>query len=220
MYDWKMSLYWFLPIKIQEIILSYYARYLDNIYYSSEYYKWKEKFDQWKGWSLSQIKTWQNNQLQYILDVAATQVPYYKKHWQNISWKQITSIEDLSRLPLLEKQAIRQNELAFINENIKIKNLWMEKTSGSTGTSLHIYWPLDMLPKWWAITEVMIREVAGVSQKLPRAMLGGRPIVAGKTNSPLYWRYNRRWKQLYLSSFHVSDKTSSEYIDAILRYDY
>ena len=61
-----------------------------------------------------------------------------------------------------------------------------------------------MLPKWWALTEVMVRNVVGVGQDVPRAMMGGRPIVKGNSKQPPYWRFNRRWKQLYLSSYHVS----------------
>ena len=78
---------------------------------------------------------------------------------------------------------------------------------------------MSMVPQWWAIMEVMVRYVAGVSQKMPRAMMGGRPIVPGDTNKPPYWRFNRHWQQLYLSSYHVSKKTSSGYIAALKKYE-
>jgi phenylacetate-CoA ligase len=122
-------------------------------------------------------------------------------------------------LPLLEKESIRQHEYAFVVEGKNNKELWIEKTSGTTGTSLKIYWPMSMVPQWWAVMEVMIRYVAGVAQEIPRAMLGGRPVVPGDMNKPPYWRFNRRWQQLYLSSYHVSKKTSSGYITALKKYD-
>ena len=125
---------------------------------------------------------------------------------------------DLHVLPTLDKQAIRQNELQFIVEGINPKSLWMDKTSGTTGTSLEVYWRRSMLPKWWALAEVMVRNVAGVGQDMPRAMMGGRPIVKGNAKQPPYWRFNRRWRQLYLSSYHVSRKTAPSYVDAIRRY--
>jgi phenylacetate-CoA ligase len=72
-----------------------------------------------------------------------------------------------------------------------------------------------MLPQWWALTEVMVRNVVGVGQKIPRAMMGGRPVVPGKTRRPPYWRFNRNWNQLYLSSYHVSRATAQSYAEAI-----
>jgi phenylacetate-CoA ligase len=64
----------------------------------------------------------------------------------------------------------------------------------------------------------MVRYPAGVAQEIPRAMMGGRPIVRGDTASPPYWRFNRRWKQLYLSSYHVSKNTAAGYISALKKY--
>jgi phenylacetate-CoA ligase len=46
-------------------------------------------------------------------------------------------------------------------------------------------------------------------------MLGGRPIVPGAAKEPPFWRYNRFWKQLYLSSYHVSKKTAPSYVSAL-----
>jgi phenylacetate-CoA ligase len=75
-----------------------------------------------------------------------------------------------------------------------------------------------MLPKFCAVMEVMGRNVAGVAQNMPRAMIGGRPIVSGATCNPPYWRFNRRWRQLYLSSYHISTRTASDYVKAIHDY--
>ncbi|MGH7793416.1 MAG: hypothetical protein ACREQ2_00720 [Candidatus Binatia bacterium] len=117
-------------------------------------------------------------------------------------------------MPILDKQTIRQNERAFIVDGLSPKSLWLEKTSGSTGTALHIYRPVSMYPKWWALYE-MCRNAAGVGRNIPYATLGGRPVVRGDTKRPPYWRYNRRWQQLYLSSYHVSRKTASQYLAAV-----
>ena len=75
-----------------------------------------------------------------------------------------------------------------------------------------------MLPWWWALHEVRVRRWAGVSQQLPRAMIGGRPIIRGDTARPPFWRYNRHWRQLYMSSYHISPATAPHYIAAMQRY--
>src|SRR5262249_10359226 len=87
-----------------------------------------------------------------------------------------------------------------------------------TGTALRIYWPVSMLPQWWALVEVTVRNVAGVGQDVPRAMMGGRPVVRGDARHPPYWRFNRRWRQLYLSSYHGSRASASGYVEALRRH--
>jgi len=213
-----MQLYWRLPVFFQEAALSAYAMYLDRLYYGRGYEAWRQQFERWKTWSRADAESWQNHQLQSLVQLAATKVPYYREQWRNINWRALQSIAELQLLPSVEKQAIRQNEQAFLLDGIDPKSLWMEKTSGTTGTSLRIYWPLSMLPKWWALTEVMVRNAAGVGQEFPRAMMGGRPIVRGDTGRPPYWRFNRHWRQLYLSSYHVSRETAPEYIEALRQY--
>ncbi len=218
-YNWKMYFYWRLPVWVQEATLSLYARYLDKAYYGPGYEKYKQWLMSLENWPKSCVDDWKNQRLQYLVKLAANRVPYYRKSWKGRDWKSIRSETDLNILPLLEKQSIRQNENTFIVDGQDPKSLWVSKTSGTTGTSLRIYWPKSMLPKWWAIMEVMVRHVAKVGQDIPRAMMGGRPIIRGDTSHSPYWRFNRRWKQLYFSSYHVSRRTAPEYVAALKKYD-
>lgn len=218
MHDWKMELYWRLPVPLQEAALSWYAGYLDRMYYGDGYESWRRQYRQWQRWSRDEAEAWQARQLQAMVHVAASRVPYYRSGWRDLDWRSIRSATDLPRLPLLDKHSIRQNEQQFLADGIERKSLWAQKTSGTTGTSLTIYWPKRMLRQWWALTEVMVRNIAGVGQDLPRAMIGGRPVVKGNTAAPPFWRFNQRWKQLYLSSYHVSRETAPAYVAALRRY--
>jgi phenylacetate-CoA ligase len=216
--DWKMEVYGRLPVFLQEAALSLYAGHLDRLYYGPKYAEWRDQFRDWRAWPRARIDAWQDERLARIVELAATRVPYYRSAWRDVEWKSARSTATLSVLPLLDKQAIRRNEAAFLVDGVDPRRLWVEKTSGTTGTSLRCYWPLSMLPAWWALYEVTVREVAGVGQPIPRAMMGGRPVVRGDARRPPYWRYNRRWRQLYLSSYHVSLSTALGYSRAIRRY--
>ena len=217
-YDWKMELYWRLPVFLQEAGLGIYAGRLERIYYGPGYEEWYERFKIWKAWSATQALAWQSEQLQSIVTLAATRVPYYSEKWKETDWRSVRSPGDLPLLPLLDKQSLRQNEQAFLAAGLDASSLWMDRTSGTTGTALTIYWPLSGLPKWWALNEVMVRNAVGVGQEIPRAMMGGRTIVRGNASQPPYWRFNRRWRQLYLSSYHVSRDTARDYAEAIHQY--
>jgi phenylacetate-CoA ligase len=213
-----MELYWRLPVRLQEATLAAYARHLDGLYYGSDFESWRRHFEAWKDWSAADIEAWQRRQLTEIVNLAGDSIPYYREAWRNQDWKRFHDAKDLGLLPLLDRQSIRRNERSFVVEGLDPKSLWVEKTSGTTGTSLRIYWPTEMLPRFYAITEVMIRNPAGVGQGIPRAMMGGRPIVRGSAASPPYWRFNRRWRQLYLSSYHVSRTSAPGYIAALRHY--
>lgn len=217
-HNWKMELYWRLPIFLQNAAVSIYAIYLERLYYGSEYEEWCRYFRNGQNWSRSDFGAWQNERLQSIIELAALQVPHYRDKWQKVDWRSARTVNDLHILPLLEKQSLRGNEQDFLVEGLNPKSLWMDRTSGSTGTALKIFWPNSMLPKWWALMEVMVRNVAGVGQHLPRSMMGGRPVVRGNTSQPPYWRFNKRWRQLYLSSYHVSRETTHSYVAAIREY--
>ncbi len=217
-YDWKQELYWRLPVRLQEVALSLFARRLDKIYYGKGYEEWRQWLMGWESWSPSYIQEWESQQLQYIVKTAAEKVPYYCESWKGLDWRAIETGKDLHLVPTLEKQSIRHNERSFIANKQNPKLLWVEKTSGTTGSSLKVYWPFSMVPKFMALLEVVVRNVSGVKQEMPRAMMGGRPIIRGNTSQPPFWRFNRRWKQLYLSSYHVSKINAEGYVAALKKY--
>jgi phenylacetate-coenzyme A ligase PaaK-like adenylate-forming protein len=213
--DWRMKLYWRLPVFVQETALSLYARYLDHLYYGPGYDAALGAFKTLQTASPGEVAEWQSARLRRLIRLAATQVPYYRDNWRALDWQSVHSPAALHLLPRLDKQALRCHETSFLVDGINARSLWMEKTSGTTGTALRLYWPKSMLPQWWALVEVAIRNIAGVARELPRAMMGGRTIVHGATESAPYWRYNRRWRQLYLSSYHVSRSSAAGYIEAM-----
>ena len=213
-HDWKMEIYWRLPVSLQEIAVSMHARSLEGLYFGPGYSDWRKQFSAWASWSQTEAKAWQTQRLRYLVGLAAKRVPYYRRHWRGTKWESVQSPADLHILPLLDKHAVRQNEHEFIVDGQDLNSMRPEWTSGSTGTALCIRRSASMYPKWWAIYE-MCRNVAGVGREIPYATLGGRPVVPGYTTQPPYWRYNRRWHQLYLSSYHVSHETASQYVTAM-----
>jgi phenylacetate-CoA ligase len=216
--DWKITVYHRLPVVLQESALWLYASYLNRLYYGRGFAAARDEFAALQHSAAAVAADWQDRRLRALVELAATRVPYYRARWAGLDWRAVRRAADLVILPRLDKQTLRQNESSFIAEGVAQKSLWREKTSGSTGTSLTIYWPKTMLPQWWALTEVAIRNPAGVGQDMPRAMFGGRSVVAGDTTEPPYWRYNRRWRQLYLSSYHIGPATAVDYVAALRRY--
>src|SRR5215813_5661148 len=128
---WKMAVYGALPVRLQEAALSLYARSLDSLYYGKGYEEWRQQFISRQNHTCAEIVAEQNRQLQRIIQVAATDVPFYRHTWRSTDWRAVRSAADLPLLPRLEKQSLRQNEEAFVVEGVDPRRLWMEKTSGT-----------------------------------------------------------------------------------------
>ncbi|MHB0937011.1 MAG: phenylacetate--CoA ligase family protein [Armatimonadota bacterium] len=213
------QLYFALPVWVQEAALSQYGRYLDRLYYGAGYDRWREHFDMTEWSTSAQMQEYQLEALRKILGTALRTVPWFHElAHEGFHIHDLKTLEDLRRLPIMEKEPIRQDPWRFVREDYQRKRLVVHKTSGTTGKSLHIYWSREGLPWWWALHEERVRRWAGVSQALPRAMIGGRPIVRGSTTAPPFWRFNRHWRQLYMSSYHISPTTAPHYIGALRRY--
>lgn len=212
-WSWLQKLYFHLPVPLQELGLSLYARHLDRLYYGPVFESALAETRSRHFASAEAVRAWQTERMAEILCYAREQVPYYRNAFA--SFPELHSLEELRLLPTLDKQRLRQREHEFLADAMDPRSLIMDKTSGSTGTSLKVYWDRDSRQQFWAAHEVRVREAVGVSRHMPRAMMGGRPVVRGDARRPPFWRYNRYWKQLYLSSYHVARQWTSGYVEAI-----
>ena len=214
------QLYYALPVWLQEMALSRYARRLDHLYYGEEFERWHDQFRVTEWYTEARMQAYQLEALQKLLSTALRTVPWFRETAvrEGVHVHDFRTPDDLRRLPIMEKDAIRQDPWRFVREDLQRKRLELHKTSGTTGKALHIYWSREALPWWWALHEQRVRAWAGVGQTMPRAMVGGRPVVRGDTGKPPYWRFNRHWRQLYMSSYHISPSTAPFYVEAISKY--
>jgi len=217
--DLQQKIYFALPIWAQELALSHYGRRLDSLYYGGGYERWCEHFTALEWLSVPRMREYQFEALRKIVGAALRTVPWFRElaAREGVRVHDLRELDDLRRLPIMEKDPIRRDPWRFVREDYQRKRLILHKTSGTTGKSLHIYWSREALPWWWALHEMRVRNWAGVSQSMPRAMVGGRPIVPGDS-APPYWRFNRHWRQLYMSGYHISPATAPLYIDVMRQY--
>jgi phenylacetate-CoA ligase len=170
-------------------------------------------------WTADRWSTWQRERLAYILDRAATRVPYYREQWSarrrsgdKRSW---TVLENW---PLLPKQAVRDNPLAFVADDCEARRMYPDRTSGTTGTPLTIYLKRSTVRAWYALYEARIRRWNGVSIDNQWAIMGGQMIVPFGQQSPPFWVVNAGLRQLYLSTHHLSARNAPAYAQAIAKF--
>ncbi len=159
--------------------------------------------------------------LKRMLEHCARNVPYYQKLFKRIGFdpKDVKSLEDLRKIPVLEKKDVLKNPKEFVANNFKKNDMILEETSGTSGSPLKVYWHKDFYAWIYALYEVRMRRSAGVSIKDRRANLTGKVLVSADQKKPPFWRYNIAEKQLYMSSYHLSHDNVPSYIKALQKFN-
>lgn len=176
----------------------------------------REKYSN-EGW-----KCYQESKLKELLLYSFENVPFYKANYlkQNFTKEFFLDIKinDLKKLPILEKEDLRfygNTDLMSLNFDKKGEYF---ASSGSTGTPTSIYFSVKMHQIWSAIFEARIRNWAELNLKTPRGMIGGRRVVMESKSKGPFYRYNFAEKQTYFSAYHISLNSVSDYINGMKRH--
>lgn len=219
MNDRWLHLYQRLPYFLKVTAASAWGYYLRWWRYGPETERLVEEALERETWSLEKWQAWQEERLAFILHRAATRVPYYREHWsQRRRQGDRASWEYLENWPVLEKEPLRQQPLAFVADDCDIKRLYSENTSGSTGKPLDLWFSKNTLQAWYALSEARWRRWYGVSLQDRWAILGGKLITPFQRRTPPFWVWNAGLNQLYMSTYHTAPDLIPYYLDALKRY--
>lgn len=203
------------PIFFQNIYISIYGYYWKRRRYGGCFNQKVKDFKEHENFSNEQWKEFQTSELRKLLIHAFTTVPFYNKKYKEHGFTmqdfEKFELEDLQKLPYLEKEELRKYGTTTLLSN-KRKRGKFYNSSGSTGTPTQIYFSKGFHQTWSALYEARVRNWAGVNYKLPRAMIGGRRVIPTDNQKPPYYRYNKAEAQAYFSAYHISDATAKEYV--------
>lgn len=97
--------------------------------------EWYRRIQNMNTWSREEIRAWQNEQLQRIVDQAYNHTIYWKRIFDERGLKpsDIRTTEDLKKLPILTKEDIRAHYDEIVPDNVKDFRYRKDQTGGSTG---------------------------------------------------------------------------------------
>jgi phenylacetate-CoA ligase len=174
------------------------------------------------GLSVDAWHAYQTDRLRELLVHCFRRVPYYRRAWSALGVEEGDLArfepEQLSALPLTEKEAIRRSPGDFLASPGTARRLHSMRTSGSTGTPLEVRLSTRTHQTWSAAYEVRCRRWAGVNHTMSRAMIGGRLVVPQAESGPPFWRHNWAERQLYLSAFHIAPANVPDYVRTLNRH--
>jgi phenylacetate-CoA ligase len=166
---------------------------------------------QW--WDERHLKELQLSKLCQLLKHAQTHVPYYRKLFEEIGFKveNMHSINDLTRIPFLDKSKIRANTEALKSEIAQ--DLASFNTGGSSGEPLIFYIGKkrvshDVAAKWRAT------RWWGVDIGDPEIVVWGSPIELGVQDNIRILR-DRLFRTKLLPAFEMSEQKLDGFLEEI-----
>lgn len=143
-------------------------------------------------------------------------VPYYRECFAKINFnpEKMQDISDFKKIPVLDKDIVRNHFEKLQSDEIKNMNTVVCSTSGSTGTPLKIYldsnvnraifcklWRLWNQDKKWHIGKVLL------------TLDGDNTELVNKK-----WYFNPKNRFLYFTPFHIKKENIQMYYDTVKRY--
>ena len=214
-----LKLYHSLPFSARSVVASARGLHLRRWRYGSETTQLVKEALEREQWSPQQWKVWQENRLGFVLHRAGTHVPYYRRMWAKRRTKgDLVSWDYLENWPILEKEDLRAQPLAFVAEDCNPRRMFHEHTSGTSGTVLSLWWSKRTVREWYALFEARWRKWYGVSKDDRWAILGGQLVIPFSQKRPPFWVWNAAMRQLYMSSYHLAPVLVPDYLDALVHY--
>lgn len=165
----------------------------------------------YKRASLAEQESFQLDRLRQFVPAARCHVAYYRRHLPDMP---INSLDDLRRLPITEKDAIRRDPLAFIADGVPVRELWKLSTSGSTGTPLHYYHDRTVTRGHQAVADALLESI-GCHFGERRVRISGVFVAPYEQTRPPFWTYIDLYRQLQCSAYHLTRETSAAYLQAM-----
>ena len=201
-----------LPVPARSVAATAHGLYLRAWRYGRDAERLVEEALEREQWSAAQWEAWRQERLAFVLERAATSVPYYKRMWAERRGRgDRATTQDLANWPVLEKDILRAQPRAFVADDRSPAWMFHEHTSGTTGASLDLWRSHDVVRAWYALSEARWRRWYGVSRRDRWAIFGGRALMPAAQTVPPFWVWNAALHQLYCSSYHISAATAVAY---------
>jgi len=207
------------PVWAQNALLSLYGYKIHKARYGGNYSGFLKKIRGNLNLDKKQLLEYQAKNLRELIQQAAHNVPYYHHLFNknHITADSIKTLDDLQKIPILGKDPLRQDPERFINQRYHKKDLNTIYTSGTTGTPLKIYCTSETRQLNYAFYDRFL-EQAGINRKGRKVTLGGRTIVPSEQMHPPFWRYSQFQKNLFFSSYHLTEGNIPHYIDKFSKF--
>jgi phenylacetate-CoA ligase len=187
------------------VMLLYYNNFIKTYKFLKKSQNWNEK----------QIKFYQEKKLKELLNHAYQNVPFYSKLFDDhcIKLKDIKSLDDLKKIPMLTKEMVRLNSEDFISKNYPKHKLRYLTTGGSTGKPLGFYVTKGVWDAEQLAYAKMIYDEFGCNLNDKFVILRG--YLSKYKDKKKFYEYSLFGKSLILFPYYIDAKNMENYVKKI-----
>lgn len=209
-----LALYDKMPGIFQNGISSLIKHLPEKMIYGPVFIKTKDEIRKTEFYNREQIQDYQFNKLKQLFIYCYENCEYYNKLFKSNEFNpyKFNDINDMRKIPYLDKDIIRKNLGSLLNNKLKAKDYKYVTTGGSTGIPLGFYLDKDISIKEWAFMTEQWRRI-GYSLKDKRVVIRG--LITNKDSNNRLWYKNPLRNELILSSFHMTDCNMRLYMELI-----
>lgn len=182
------------------------------------YRRWYNFLQESQLWNRDQLEEYQLSQLNKLLNHAYTNVPYYKRVFdeRGLKTKDIQDFKDLENLPFLTRDIIKKNINDLKSRNYPSNKFEYVTTGGSTGDPLGFYYErgYSRAVEWAFIKKLW--DTVDYNFKDKCVIIKG--YIIETADKEKWWKYTLFGRWLFLSSFHLSEDNLSTYIEKIKKF--
>jgi len=194
------------PVWLQNLLVSGMGYKLYQKRYTGLYHRLRAQVELSRNWTTTERETWQSHQLHAMVKHCRHHIPFYQKLFADYGLHEndITNVSDLPKIPLLDKQTVRERAPEFCC--LREKPWVTQHTSGSTGTPL----ALQVNEHTYKLAMALLvdhEERHGVRFGARRATFAGRMVQKPENMRPPFSRYNRAENQRLYSAYHLNEHT-------------
>ena len=200
------GLYHFMPYPVQNALTSARGLLLAKHRYANGTLRYLRELKSHEEWTTDQIVDYQRASLRRILDHARREVPFYSDYPP----LRLTSPEDIAKLPVLHREAVRANPRWFVVRGQPESDCIRVGTTGTTGASLQVSYSESVARRNWAF-HMRRWAWAGIKPRSPRVTFFGSRVVPPDRRMPPFWTHNYAEHQVLASIFHLSESNAPHY---------
>jgi phenylacetate-CoA ligase len=173
--------------------------------------EWKRFVQEAQWWSIDQYRHYQVQRLKKILTIAYERTEFYRERFRQAGFEpgDFKDIDDLSRLPTIDKETVRQNLQAMTAVHPADLSVDYTTTSGTGGAPLCFYMDSSRHAVEFAHLAASWARV-GYRPGDSMAVLRGKPVPLNRAG--MYYEYDPLLRHHRYSTFHMTPEQMERYV--------
>lgn len=201
------------PVFAQNMFCSLYGLSIKKKRFSSQFFRYLDWLEESQYWDEKEIYEYKLQELRKIYQHAFDSVAFYRNRFKasGLTLNSINEISDFSKVPVLEKEEIRDNWKDFVSSDTSRLKLISRSTGGTSGKALDFYATRESTSFQWAVWW-RFRARFGVNFGDKSLNFIGKPVVPINQKNPPFWRVNKPLNQHLVNMQHIKLENIRHYI--------